>query len=250
MNADSVPAGYHHDPHDPDAFFVRCPGCDSRTTRNDRPGRKSQTCVRCNRLKGVTPVSKADAPATETEREDGQRVMADGGEVTPWTTDRRYRVVCDECDFESKTYPNRLVTEAEAERHDDRRHDGEETADVEMLRVASDGGKIDPESDRVDPERLPDTYTPAYVDVRDQGPVYVANYETLSSGWLSLTEWSGRRSKLPPHRVRAIREVRTEYYDRSDEDEAYVKGKRVADSDRMEQALPDEAAGKAVVADD
>ncbi|WP_240936920.1 hypothetical protein, partial [Halomicrobium mukohataei] len=68
-------------------------------------------------------------------------------------------------------------------------------------RVLTDGGQIDPESDRVDPERLPDTYTPAYVDVRGQGPVYVANYETLSSGWLALTEWRGTRTKLPPHRV-------------------------------------------------
>ncbi|ACV47814.1 MULTISPECIES: hypothetical protein [Halomicrobium] len=117
-------------------------------------------------------------------------------------------------------------------------------------RVLPDGGEIDAESDRVDPERLPDTYTPAYVDVRGQGPVYVANYETLSSGWVSFTEWRGREGKLPPHRIGGIREVRTEHYDQSDEERVYVKGKRVADADDLDRAQPDDGAGKAVVADD
>jgi len=78
--SDHVPSGFVHDPHDPDAFIVRCPDCGKQDKRQERPGRKSQTCVRCNRLKGVTPVSKADPPATESSREDGQRVMTDGGQ--------------------------------------------------------------------------------------------------------------------------------------------------------------------------
>ncbi|ACV46603.1 hypothetical protein [Halomicrobium mukohataei] len=114
-------------------------------------------------------------------------------------------------------------------------------------RVLPDGGEIEPESDRVDPERLPDTYTPAYVDVRGQGPVYVANYETLSSGWLSLTEWRGTRTKLPPHRVGGVREVRTETYDPAPETDRYTRTKRVADEQRREQARPDDAGGKTVV---
>ncbi|MCJ0620095.1 hypothetical protein JZX76_11415 [Haloarcula hispanica] len=104
--------------------------------------------------------------------------------------------------------------------------------------------------DAIDPENLPQNpqYTPAFVQVREQGPVYVADYETLASGWLRITEWEGHRVKLPPHKVAAIREVRTEAYgDRSDPEGLKV---RVADEERREQASADDSAGKAVVADD
>ncbi|MBV0901837.1 hypothetical protein [Haloarcula salina] len=104
--------------------------------------------------------------------------------------------------------------------------------------------------DRVDPENLPQNprYTPALVQVRKQGPVYVADYQTLQSGWVRVTEWEGHRVKLPPHKVAAIREVRTETYgSRSDPEGLKV---RVADDERREQASADESAGMAVVADD
>jgi len=104
--------------------------------------------------------------------------------------------------------------------------------------------------DRVDPEDLPQNpqYTPAFVQVREQGPVYVADYETLTSGWVRVTEWGRHRVKLPPHKVAAIREVRTETYgDRSDPEGLKV---RVADEREREQATADDSAGMAVVADD
>jgi hypothetical protein len=95
----------------------------------------------------------------------------------------------------------------------------------------------------VDPENLPSSYTPAYVQVRGQGLVFVADYQTLDSGWIRVTEWSRDRAKLPPHRVMAVREVRTEFYGNS-------HSKRLADEKRRQQARADEDGGKAVVADD
>jgi|GEM_PF-2656928 len=363
MNA-AVPTGYRHDPYDPDAFIVRCPSCESRSKRDDRPGPNSQTCGTCNRLMGVTPVSKADAPHGASET--GQRVMTDGGHTDsesktksdvyhernllavgfiralrsvheegvefgwwPDTDDvngERWAVVWADLPGEGQVgwhVPRRMVPDWLARRDPD--YDGYTTetknrrvasfagvpADVAQRvmtdggsyfwddvdcprvqcdgdlqqqdefnvmcleceevwshviendehllvsvagkiikrkdRVMADGGEIDPESDRVDPERLPDTYTPAYVDVRGQGPVYVANYETLSSGWLSLKEWRGTRTKLPPHRVGGVREVRTECYDPAPDQDRYTQAKRVADEQRREQALPDDTGGKTVV---
>lgn len=57
-------------------------------------------------------------------------------------SDRRFRVFCPACDWHADaTHPNSLVASAEAERHDDRNHDGEETADVEAVNVVTDGGR-------------------------------------------------------------------------------------------------------------
>jgi hypothetical protein len=104
-------------------------------------------------------------------------------------------------------------------------------------------------TDRVDPERLPDTYTPAFVQVREQGPVYVADYSILESGWIRVTEWPGDRVKLPPHKVAAIREVQTEFYDKT-EGEGFCR-KRVAQKKHREQARPDDPDGEQpVIADD
>jgi hypothetical protein len=78
--------------------------------------------------------------------------------------------------------------------------------------------------------------------------VYVADYQTLPSGWVRVTEWGRHRVKLPPYKVAAIREVRTETYgDRSDPEGLKV---RVADPDEREQAAATDSAGTAVVADD
>lgn len=56
--------------------------------------------------------------------------------------DRRFRVFCDVCDWHADaSHPNTLVASAEAARHDDRNHDGDETADVEAVNVVLDGGE-------------------------------------------------------------------------------------------------------------
>lgn len=105
--------------------------------------------------------------------------------------------------------------------------------------------------DDIDPEDLPlhPEYTPAMIQVRGQGVVYVADYQTLESGWVRLTEWRDRRVKLPPHKIEAIREVRTEYYDTGTDGE-YVKAKRVAHDEQREEASADDSGGKVVVAGD
>lgn len=51
---------------------------------------------------------------------------------------------------------------------------------------------------------------PALVDVDGQGPVFVAHASTLDNGWLRVREWSGTTAKLPPHRVRQVRYLKTE----------------------------------------
>jgi len=110
-------------------------------------------------------------------------------------------------------------------------------------RVLTDGGQLqepseeDIDGDRVDPENLPEYYTPAFVQISGQGLVYVADYTILDSGWVRVTEWRDETAKLPPKRVSAIRDVQTEYYG---ERELGGRPKRVADEDRREQAKADD----------
>lgn len=62
-------------------------------------------------------------------------------ESTESQGNRRFRVVCPACEWRADaTHPKSLVAEAEAERHDERVHDGEEIADVEAVTVITDGG--------------------------------------------------------------------------------------------------------------
>ena len=74
----SIPAGYVHDPHDPEKYRLRCPDCDNDKMLSRRPGQAQQRCGSCNRLMGVTPLSeqRTETPTTE----DGERVLADGGQ--------------------------------------------------------------------------------------------------------------------------------------------------------------------------
>lgn len=74
------------------------------------------------------------------------------------TARARFRVTCPECGPLGGTYPNRLVTGAQAERHDERVHDGAETASVEPAQVATDGGRVQPDRRqcaRCDADALP-----------------------------------------------------------------------------------------------
>jgi len=157
--------------------------------------------------------------------------------------DRRFRVVCEACDWQADaTHPNSLVADAEADRHNERVHDGTDEADVEAVLPVTDGGTVEeiaPEDDRVDPRQLPKGYTPAVVVIRQAGPKFIANYETLSSGWLSVTQWDGQRVKLPPNRVASVSDVRTEY-DQGGE------VRRVANEHKREQGravYPDQVSG-------
>ena len=97
----------------------------------------------------------------------------------------------------------------------------------------------DVDDDRVDPENMP-RYTPAYVQVRGEGPVYVADYTILESGWIRVREWRNEVVKLPPHKVQAIRNVRTEVY--GDVDNNGFKPRRVADEEQRERAKTIDAA--------
>ncbi|GGN97587.1 hypothetical protein [Haloarcula pellucida] len=97
-------------------------------------------------------------------------------------------------------------------------------------------------NDAVDPEDLPSNYTPAVVQLASEGPVFVADYYTLSSGWLAVRQWDGERVKLPPHRVGSISEVRVQSYG-TDRDRLK---RRVADSQRREMAESDDTAGMVV----
>jgi len=99
--------------------------------------------------------------------------------------------------------------------------------------LVTDGGETAEESDRVDPEDLPDTFTPAVVHFREDAPAFVADYTTLSSGWVAVRAWWGERIKLPPRRVLSISEIHTEPAAPPTED---YRPRRVADEDRRQQA--------------
>ncbi|EMA27321.1 hypothetical protein [Halobiforma nitratireducens] len=86
-------------------------------------------------------------------------------------------------------------------------------------------------SERVDPRDLPGGYSPAFIETRD-GLVYVADATVRETGWLEFTEWSGTSGLLPPRECGKVKFVATERY------EDQLK-RRVADTDRLEQALPD-----------
>ncbi|WP_254272188.1 hypothetical protein [Haloarcula marina] len=96
--------------------------------------------------------------------------------------------------------------------------------------------------DAVDPEDLPGSYTPAVVQLASEGPVFVADYYTLSSGWVAVRQWDGERVKVPPHRVSTISEVRVQSYGT---DRTCLK-RRVADDERREMAVSDTTAGMVV----
>ncbi|WP_459194732.1 hypothetical protein [Halosimplex sp. J119] len=112
----------------------------------------------------------------------------------------------------------------------------------------TDGGQ-DPE-DGPDPERLPDTYTPAIVQLSGSGvgDTFVADYEILSSDWVRVTEWSGERTKFPPRRVMEIREVRTEYVGEPSPD-TVPRPKRVVKDAQRQQARQNQTRGTAIADD-
>jgi len=116
--------------------------------------------------------------------------------------------------------------------------------------LRTDGGEDSEGDNRVDPENLPNYYTPAFIQVSEQGPVYVADYKTLESGWIRFTEWRGRdhTGKLPPHRVAAIRDVQIERY--GERNDRGHRKKRVRKEKHRDQARPDEDEAQPVVADD
>ncbi|WP_121822846.1 hypothetical protein [Halostella salina] len=91
--------------------------------------------------------------------------------------------------------------------------------------------------DRVDPDNLPQSHSPAVIEVRNQGTVYVADHTILDSGWVSVREWSGDRAKIPPQRALAIRRVPTEHY--GERDESGFRPMRVADESWRAEASPD-----------
>ena len=68
---------------------------------------------------------------------------------------------------------------------------------------------------------------PAIVDVDGQGAVFVAHASTLDNGWLRIREWNGTTAKIPPHRVKQVRYLKTEFHGEPRDDG--TKPKRIAD---------------------
>lgn len=102
-------------------------------------------------------------------------------------------------------------------------------ADAVEQRVMTDGGR-----DPVDPDRVPEGYTPAVIQLSGDGEIFVANYTLLSSGWVSVTHWDREREKYPPHQINKIGGLRTERY--GERRSGGSRPKRLATEDRRERA--------------
>jgi len=85
-----------------------------------------------------------------------------------------------------------------------------------------------------DPEDLPGSATPAFLQRNGLGNELVADYHVLDSGWVRVTEWDGERVKFPPHKVQAVREVTVERYGERGDDG--LRSRRLADEDLIETA--------------
>jgi len=313
--AEHVPDGYRVDHYNPDKIVLRCPDCETTTTRTSRMGKESSRCVNCDRLRGVTPVSLVGVSASG----EGQRVLTDGGQPAEQRQADALEALTDQTRIQNALLLE-IVHEQRARRRlaedrmpldfsskgaataiEDRALELAEQVDLESVALWSDeepltdGGDVvgpdesaEPEHEcancgaayngrgaamqccsddartdgagqlkerdesdedyRVDPEKLPASARPAYVQVRGQGPVYVADYTILNSGWIRVREWRDRVAKLPPHRVQAIRNVQTEFYGESNDRGCRVL--RVADEDKREQAKTTDTAVPGTVTGD
>lgn len=145
----------------------------------------------------------------------------------------RWRARCPDCAW-SRTHDERSRANAHKDRGCPRCNRG---VGVSKVRPATDGGE-EIGDDRVDPEDLPKTHNPGVVELDGQGPVYVAHYSVTDSGWVKVREWTGLWATLPPHRVRAIRSIRTERV--GEPDDLGYRTKRVADEGWREAATSDD----------
>ncbi|WP_436924941.1 hypothetical protein [Halosimplex amylolyticum] len=261
MNS-AVPEGYRHDPHAPDLFVLRCPGCDHEERRQRRSGKMDRRCIQCDRLMGVSPVSKAPA---ESPGEGEQRAMTDGGR----SPEERQAAALEELAHRTRLQNAvllQLVNETKALRHveagagpvdfstpalaksvEDRALELTERVNIDDVDASADpdlmtdGGYLKSRGDDadeegcgpLDPENLNQHASPAYLQRSGYGNDLVADYSVLDSGWVRVTEWDGERVKFPPHEVQAVREVAVERYGREGE---LGRRRRLANEEHIEEA--------------
>jgi hypothetical protein len=92
----------------------------------------------------------------------------------------------------------------------------------------------------VDPLNL-GSRTPAIVLSSNVGEHFCADYKILSSGWVRVVDWDGETWKYPPHKIGAIRGVKTERY--GERDSQGFRPKRLADEELIEEAREKGGAG-------
>jgi hypothetical protein len=122
-----IPAGHSVDRHAPDKFVLRCPDCGNRDVSDTRPGTGAQTCVRCNRLRGVTPVAAADPPSDydtdHFEQDPGPELC--GAECRDGTTCEH---PAESCPIPSHDEPDgRLITDGGRDTYSDKEFTGTNT---------------------------------------------------------------------------------------------------------------------------
>jgi hypothetical protein len=113
--------------------------------------------------------------------------------------------------------------------------------------VRTDGGQLQ-ERDKpvstkhrsLDPLNL-GSRTPAMVLSSNVGEHFCADYKILSSGWVRVVDWDGENWKYPPHKIGAIRGVKTERY--GERDSQGFRPKRLADEELIEEAREKGGAG-------
>jgi len=274
-----IPDDCRHDPHDPDLFILRCPDCGRENKSQTRKSRRGRVCGRCNRLMGVTPVSKVSAASPD----DGARVLTDGG-TTDYAENRQADALESLADqtrvqnavlleavheltalrhVQQGKLPHEFSAQGKAGAIEDRALELAERVDLDAVAMWTDEepltdggtsvtgpggtgpepGEVDdgePATDPVDPEMVA-AYTPAFVISSDASERFVADYSVLDSGWIRVRDWDGETWKYPPHKVGAIRHVRKERYGESDR--SGFKPERLADEELREKAREKGGAG-------
>jgi len=277
--SDQIPDDCRHDPHDPDLFILRCPDCDREDKCDSRASPRARTCGRCNRLMGVTPVSKVSTASPG----DSPRVLTDGG--TPEYAENRQADALESLADQTRVQnavlleltheltalrrhqqgdlPHEFSAQGKAGSIEDRALELAERVDLDAVAMwtdeepLTDGGTSitghggegpepgavddsEPATDPVDPEMVA-AYTPAFVISSNAAKRFVADYSVLDSGWIRVRDWDGETWKYPPHKVGAIRHVRKERYGESNRNG--FKPERLADEDLRERAREKGGAG-------
>jgi len=123
-----IPAGHTVDRHDPDKFVIRCPDCGNRDVKDSRPGTGAQTCVRCNRLRGVTPVaadSPSDCDTDHFEQDPGPELC--GAECVDGTPCQKPAGSCPVPEHQDDEGDERIVTDGGRDVYSDQEFTGTNT---------------------------------------------------------------------------------------------------------------------------
>jgi hypothetical protein len=82
------------------------------------------------------------------------------------------------------------------------------------------------------PRFLPNNYRPSVIHYVDGDEAFVANARIADEGYLSVVQWDGQRSLVPPHRLAEVQRIDTE---RTSQNNTACKG--IIDDDRVREAL-------------